>query len=265
MLEIIFGWIFSWATILVLATTGLGVMSMSPPACCVARVLITTATVILLGKIGILAISTEPIIWKRIVSIFIIFGIVGAIWVEAMCWINDRELLLIYGILTPDNKPTPTPAVGKIPANGIALYFGNSVTYTTHFPQAAIRLDNIPLIIIDKNKDRITISGNFYSKDRKIVAELKNNKFIVNPQNYFKVERPNFHQLIVYDQYNNKILDVEIINQSVIKILGTYYLPNPHLPPIVIDNNYLQYGNTKINSCCMDNGISLLSNGLFGF
>ena len=259
----ILNWIFSWAGTLALVTAfvfiGWGAMSMSPPACWIARCFFTFAALLLLGKLGLLAIAKEPSTTKRIISTFILFGIIGSGWIGMMRWIDNRELLLLEGILTPNDKPTPTGPTCHIPpnrpANGVVLFFGNNsaAAYITEFPYTVIQLDDEPLLIINKQNDRITVSGKFFSRDGKIVAELLNNTFIINPNNRFRIIRPNFHKFIVLDQEHNQTLTIEFMNPSAIKIMSKYYLPYPYLHtnlrPLIIDKDSWLIGNVRIRGC----------------
>lgn len=272
MWETIFGWIFSWTGILVLVPTvmcfGWGAMSMSPPACWIARCLFTIGVLLLLGKLGPLAISTEPSIIRRMMTVFIVFGLIGSGWVELMKWVNDRELLLTSGLLNPDNKPNPTILNNlTIPPNNIVLILGRYITYTEIFPFTIIKLDDKPLITINKIKDKLLLSGEFYSRDRKIVAQITNNKFFINPNNYFRIKRPNYHKLIVIDQENNLVLDVDFVNKSVVNIIGDYYPPNANLSPLIINDKFVRFGHLKIEGTIQGHmEIHLKSDGtmLFG-
>jgi len=268
MWNIILEWIISWPGTAILVTTfigiGAGAMSMSPPVCWITRICFTLAALLLLAKLGYLAIDKEPSIIKRIISVFIIFGVIGTGWVESMRWINNRELLLIYGILIPDNKPNPNILkLCTIPNNHFVLILGRYITYTNAFPFTIISLDDKPLVSINKTNDKLSVSGEFYSTDRRIVAQITNNKFTINPNNYFRIERPNFHRLIVYDQYNNLVLDIEFINNLVIKIIGDYYPPNANLAPLIINDQYIKFGKLRINGTIEGHiSIRLRSDGL---
>jgi len=103
-------------------------------------------------------------------------------------------------------------------------------------------------LVINKENDKMTITGKFFSRDGKIVAELKDNKFQVNPNNYFRIERPNYHTLIVFDQENNQTINIKYINPAVIKFLGRFYLPNR--PPIIINEDSQKFGNMSMSGNC---------------
>lgn len=166
------------------------------------------------------------------------------------------ESTSLSGELLPSNKPTPTNACGKIPSNAIAIFLGNSVAYSSKFPHTVIKVVNQDLLTIDKNIEKITISARFFSRDGKIVAELKNNKFYVNPNNYFRLERPNNHTLKVYDQEAQEVLNVEFINRKVIKLLGIFYFPN-RSPVIIKENVQILGGIQMSNNCFGENNVDI--------
>jgi hypothetical protein len=179
------------------------------------------------------------------------------VWCFFIGWIKEqKELSSLHGGLIPDNKPTPNTLTCQIPANGIALFFGNnSVAYTTEFPHIVIQLDDEQLLIINKRNNRIILSGKFFSRDGKIVAELLNNSFVVSPNNSFHIERPNRHTLIVIGPEGEQTLNIEFVNPSVIKIMSEYYLPHPNLHPnlrpLIIDEDSWRIGNTRQRGCLL--------------
>ncbi len=246
MLGVIFDWVFSWTGILVLVPSfiafGWGGMSMSPPACLIARICFTIAAILLLAKIVILAISTESSTLNRIIATFVMFGIIGAIYVEVLQWIKTRELLQLSGILTPDNKSTPA-IDHPIPEDAFIILLGNGVAYTKSFPHTVIRVKNKDVLVINKINERMSITAKLFGKDGRIVAELKDNKFNINPNNYYKIDRPNYYTLIVYDQEDNQVLNVEYMNQNAIKFLGRFHVPNG--PPLIINDNHMELMGNK--------------------
>ena len=154
------------------------------------------------------------------------------------------------GELIPGSKPTPheLPCIADASPTDLILLYGNCASYTDKFPHTVIRVKDQALLAVGKKDNGITISGRFFSRDNRIVAELKDNRFFVNPNNYFRVERPNKHSLIVYDQQGNQALNVEYLNKSAIKILGRFYFPDR--PPIIIDENGTKFGGGLISRMC---------------
>ena len=161
----------------------------------------------------------------------------------------EKRIKPLSGVLIPDNKPNPDE-VNKhsIPTDAITLLFGNSLSYTNFFPHTVIAVGNDPLLVINKQQDILTISAKFFSEDGKIVAELKENQFHINPSNYFRLEKPDNHSLVIIDQRGNESLNIQFINSKVIKLTGRFYLPNH--PPIIITDEYQLLGNNmKMSNC----------------
>ncbi len=157
----------------------------------------------------------------------------------------------LSGLLIPDNRPTPPNTCRTIPADSLALFFGNSVAYTNTFPHTVIEVGTEPILVINKQDGKVTVSARVFSRDGRIVAELKENRFYVNPNNYFRIEKPSSHALIVYDQEAKQALTVEYLNPSAIKILGTFYLPNR--PPIIINEDWQTFAGGRISHFCFGN------------
>lgn len=161
----------------------------------------------------------------------------------------EKRITPLSGVITPDNKPTPkTPGNVLIPTDSIALFFGNSLAYTNSFPHTVIEVGTEPLLVINKQGNIITVTAKFFSEDGKIVAELKENQFHINQSNYFRLERPNPHNLVIYDQKGEESLNIHFINPKVIKLTGKFYLPKH--PPVIITEEYQLFGNNiRMSSC----------------
>lgn len=215
----------------------------------ISRIFFSFAALIAAAKIGTWLMSIDYLGWKRIGLVALAFGIIGLGWASAWFWADSRELMMTSGIITPDNQPTPPNPCQRlsIPDNAILLLFGNSASFTTKVPHTVIQVANKPILVINKHDNTMTLSGKFFSKDGRIIAELRDNKFVVNLNNYFRIVRPNYHKLIVYDQEGNEALNVTFINPSVIKFLGRFYLPNR--PPIIINENSQIFGGMTMSHC----------------
>lgn len=149
------------------------------------------------------------------------------------------------GVLSPGTKELPKGRV-QIPEGAMAIFLGNSMAYTTSFPHTVIEVGGDPVLVIDKTEAGIAIFAKMFSEDGRIVAELKENQFHVNPNNYFRIERPNDHSLIVYDQRGQQALNVEFLNRFAIKLLGRFYFP-PR-PPIIIEEERMSYGGIRMSN-----------------
>lgn len=154
------------------------------------------------------------------------------------------------GVLIPNSKPTPQdlPCFAHASPTDMILIYGNNVSFADKFPHSVIKVKDKTLLSYDKKGNGIAVSGKFFSRDNRIIAELKDNKFFINPNNYFRLERPDEHSLSVYDQDGNEALNVEYVNPSVIRMFGRFYLPGR--PPIIIDENGANCGGFYLSRFC---------------
>lgn len=127
------------------------------------------------------------------------------------------------GILRPATESTPANPCSPIPTDAIALLFGKAASYTSKPDQTFLRVGDVDLLSIHRKPGGMTVSGKIYSPDRKIVAQIIDNKFHINPSNYFRRERPDPHTLTVFNQEGDRVLHVRYLNDSAIRILGKFH------------------------------------------
>lgn len=93
MWKVLTNWITVAAVISALITIGMGVLSMNPPAYTTAYPCFSFAAAILLARIGYwLAFEQSAGRVQLIFFAFIIFGIIGCLWLISMKWVKDREV-----------------------------------------------------------------------------------------------------------------------------------------------------------------------------
>ena len=169
----------------------------------------------------------------------------------------------LHGLLIPANDPTPQSKCfvemkDRITPDALLLFFGNSLAYTRKAKIVAIKVAGRDLISIRKTSEGIGISAQVFSADGRIVAELEDNVFHVNPNNYFKIKRADKSTLIVYDQQNNHVINVRYLNPSTIKILGIFHSPNR--APVVIEEEKqtIPGAGTFVEGCFGDAPVGIL-------
>ncbi len=96
------------------------------------------------------------------------------------------------------------------------------------------------MLTINKNVEGIAVSANIFGPDGRIVAQMIENKFHINPNNYYRTEQDE-HTLVVYDQYARKVLDVRFLNPSSVRVLGIFHCPGQS--PITIEESVVKIGN----------------------
>ncbi len=65
--------------------------------------------------------------------------------------------------------------------------------------------------------------------DGKIIVEIANNEFRINQNNFYRRERPNEHELALFDQYGAKVLDINYLNKRTLKVKTDLHLKGHHL------------------------------------
>ena len=158
------------------------------------------------------------------------------------------------GVLLPGNEPTPPNPCqkrGEIPSDAVILLMGNQAIYNSTFPHTVLEMSGRNMLSIDKIGMGMTITADVFSADGRIIAELVNNDFYVNPNNYFKVKH-DANSLIVHDQEKNEVLNVRYLNPSTIKIKGIFRYPN-HWPFIIGEDKIILGNHNTLESSCFGN------------
>ena len=120
----------------------------------------------------------------------------------------------------PDNAPTPPTRCSDISPDDVILFLGNSVLrQKNRYPLNIIKVPGESIFSINKTKDGYFISLKVFSSDGRIVAEIENNEFLINHNNYLSIKQPTKHTLVVRDQQGKKVLDFYFINPKAMKIL----------------------------------------------
>lgn len=172
--------------------------------------------------------DTTKSIWSGL-AVWVFIGLSIALYVHNKANSETQT----SGVLKPSNLSTPSnPCSGSVPEKAITLIFGKMATYTTKTPHTVLRYKDEDLLIIDKKENGMSISAKFRSRDKKIVAELIDNKFVINPNNYFRKDRPNKSTLIVFDQEGTEILNIQYLNELAMQLSGIFYLPQR--PPLIL-------------------------------
>jgi hypothetical protein len=139
------------------------------------------------------------------------------------------------GLLSPADDPTPDNACRNIrkSADAMLILLGNSASLNPWFPHSVITAKGEDILTLNKKDNEIAVSVKIFGRDGRIVAEIRDNEFSINPNNYFRKERPDKSTLIVYDQEDRKVLDVRFLNPSTVRFLGVLNYPRS-MGPLVI-------------------------------
>lgn len=156
--------------------------------------------------------------WGTVAALIVIAGII-----QPFLPPNETEF---HGWLAPANDlmPKENACSASIPVDAVAIMLGDSGVWTTGSALRVVKACNHDLLSLSRKNQRLAITATIF--DGKILAQIVNNEFFLNPNNLFRMERPDRHTLIVYDQEGDQRLYVRFLNQRAIRILGKLEYPN---------------------------------------
>jgi len=154
----------------------------------------------------------------------------------------------LHGYLIPANDPSPqTPCKEQSPPNAVTIFVGTNAAWITDTPVVVLQVLEQNILTLYNTPDGLSVSAKVFSEDGKIVADIENNEFNVNPNNYFKVKRPDRSSLLVYDQQARLVLNVRFLNTTNIKVSGIFDVPNQK--PIIIDDEKINRPSNIAGNC----------------
>lgn len=133
------------------------------------------------------------------------------------------------------------------------------MAFSNKLPCTIIKLAGENVLSINKINKGVTVTCLLRSDDGKVVVGIKDNKFNINPNNYWYSEQPDKHTLVVYDQKGNMALNVRYLNPTAIKILGTFHYSKAPYASVIVDDEkiVLPTGIKIIGACSGMNGTAL--------
>lgn len=154
---------------------------------------------------------------------------------ESVNEIHEQQEL--SGLLLPASEPTPDNVCSHgpfpIPGDALLILLGNSASFNSQFPHTIIRIKGEDVLTLSKKGGEIGVNVKIFGKDGRIIAEIKDNEFSINPNNYFRKGRPDKSTLVIYDQEDKRVLDVRFVNPSTVRFLGVLNYPNLARPLII--------------------------------
>jgi hypothetical protein len=143
-----------------------------------------------------------------------------------------------HGLLVPGNLPSPPDTCEKlaaeqfrrtgrqsppIPADAMKVFFGNSEAYSTAQHVIVWKIGGEDALVLQKTETGMLVSAKVRGPDGRLIAQVVDNEFFINPHNAFKIEGVGTSSLTVYDDKKERILEIEFLNPRVVKILGTFF------------------------------------------
>jgi len=161
----------------------------------------------------------------------------------------------LQGLLVPGDEPNP-PTPCPVPTSALRVYLGASVGWTSSNEATVLTIAEHPVLSVRRTSTGLAILAKVISDDGKIVAEIVDNRFYVNPNNFFSIEQPDRHSLVVYDERGTKALDIKYLNPLSVRVLGEFRFPGAS--PVIIAPDELKMGGTTMVGGCVGNSPSLI-------
>ncbi|HZL77880.1 MAG TPA: hypothetical protein VFC17_03435 [Candidatus Limnocylindrales bacterium] len=162
------------------------------------------------------------------------------------------------GILTPDNEPDPTPF--DVPNGAVKIFLGNVRSYSS-----AMDADHIVLFVrtnkvvwFRRTHNGLYFSADIFRSNERGVAKIRDNRWEVNPNNYYEILTNTPHELKVTDK-DGVLLRCRYLNENAVQIEGRFQFSD--FPSVVITTNQIFVGARPFSSPMFgDNYIDLLLN-----
>jgi hypothetical protein len=164
-------------------------------------------------------------LWWNIGVVAIIVLFCGGAACLTYCEQIDHEFSLLEGRLYPGNDPIPPNECDKHHMPDYTLLLLGSNTFQIEaLPIVLISVNGAPVVTLDENPDgSLQLNGelNVFS-DGRIVAQLKDGTFSINPNNYSRKTRTR-NRITVYDQQGDIALDARFLTKKAFSLNGKFY------------------------------------------
>lgn len=184
----------------------------------------------------------------------IIFLVLASIVSIYAGFLYRQEQQSALPVLIPADDPNPpNPCDSPPPSDALIIYLGNSVVYARaeKFPYTILKIGEEHALTMNKtDKGTISLNATVRTSDGRIVATIQENKFHINPNNYFRKESDS-HTLTVYGQEGQRVLYVRYLNPSAIKVLGIFNHPDGgQHPAVLVEEEEMKVGNAIFSRNC---------------
>jgi hypothetical protein len=162
---------------------------------------------------------------------------------------------VLEGLLVPGNEPDP-PIPCRIPDSALKVYLGSNISWTTSDQANVLTMRGDTVLSIRRVKNGLAVFAKVLSDDGRIIAEIVDNRFYINSNNFLRMEHPDSHSLAVYDRKGNKVLGVEFLNPRSVRVLGEFRVPGS--APVIITPEQLNTARGLMERNCLRGAISIL-------
>jgi hypothetical protein len=168
----------------------------------------------------------------------------------------------LQGLLIPGSEPDPPlpsscSRFRPVPQGALRVYLGDSGGYSMADEVSVLTIKGTDVLDLRRASNGLAIGAKTFSDDGKIIAQIIDNRFYVNPNNFFRMDRPDTHSLVVYDPHGRNVLDIKYINSHSVRVLGIFQIGGGR-PVIITDHELTVEGGAQLFGLCLS-GSKLLS------
>jgi hypothetical protein len=152
----------------------------------------------------------------------------------------------LSGLLIPGKLPSPSREKDP-PQKGFRVYLGKNVCELTKARDIAVlKRNGLDLIRLRILPEGVYVSATVIREDGRIVAEIVNNEYSINPNNYFQSPiRTDKSTITVRDKGGNVALKASYLNENSFEILGTFELPG--FPPLLVTPDKIELETNRLS------------------
>jgi hypothetical protein len=158
----------------------------------------------------------------------------------------------LKGLLVPGDEPDPplpTSCQAPVPPNALRVYLGgSSAGYSTSDEITVLTVKGNDILDVRRTSKGLAINAKTFSEDGKIIAEIVDNQFYINPNNFFRMDKPDSHSILVYDLRGRKVLDIRYINPHSVRVTGIFQVPG--VAPVIIGESELTINTNLLSGNC---------------
>ncbi len=161
--------------------------------------------------------------------------------------------------IKPGRESTPSLRCEDIRSDDFLILLGNNSLILNGNTQyfKVLKYDDIEILSVRSSPEGLLISGILNDPDGNQVCKIKDNKFIVNKNGHFIIDRPNEHELYIKNRSDRIFLGVKFLNKDTVSISGIFSVKN--FPTVVIDNEVgiknMDSQSNFINGCFYNVGV----------
>lgn len=162
----------------------------------------------------------------------------------------------IEGQLTPDSLPTPQNGCSNsrfLPPNATLVLLGNNGAVGFGY-FSVLRIGDTDVIAGQRTKQGMLFSAKLFNSRGQLTAQIVDNHFFVNVKGAFRIERARDHHSLRLFYGDTTLVDIQFMNPSTVRVLGTLYGPRGTRVDITTDA-MTAHGSTFVDTCISGFGV----------